>query len=249
MNILISGVTGAMGQVLVDVITDSKHQVVAGFANKSSDKFNFPVYTSLTEVKEEVDLVIDFSQPASLEVLLDYGKSNNIPLVIATTGYTPEEEEAIQKASDEIPILFSKNMSLGINMMEKIVHQLAHALPQFDIEIIEKHHRYKKDSPSGTAKMLVEAAKTGRSEDSPVLEGRSGHYDERVKNEIGVMAVRGGTIVGEHTVLFAGEDEVIEIKHSAQSKKVFANGALTAAEFLAEQAPGFYDMNDVLGGE
>lgn len=249
MNILISGVTGAMGQVLVDVITDSKHQVVAGFANKSSDKFNFPVYTSLTEVKEEVDLVIDFSQPASLEVLLDYGKSNNIPLVIATTGYTPEEEEAIQKASDEIPILFSKNMSLGINMMEKIVHQLAHALPQFDIEIIEKHHRYKKDSPSGTAKMLVEAAKTGRSEDSPVLEGRSGHYDERVKNEIGVMAVRGGTIVGEHTVLFAGEDEVIEIKHSAQSKKVFANGALTAAEFLAGRAPGFYDMNDVLGGE
>lgn len=249
MNILISGVTGAMGQVLVDLISDSKHRVVAGFANKSLEKFNFPVYTSLTDVEEEVDLVIDFSQPTSLKALLDYGKSNNIPLVIATTGYTDEEEQAIREASSEISILFAKNMSLGINMTEKIVEQLAHALPQFDIEIIEKHHRYKKDSPSGTAKMLVEAAKAGRSDESPVLEGRSGHYDERIKNEIGVMAVRGGTIVGEHTVLFAGEDEVIEIKHSAQSKKVFANGALTAAEFLVEQAPGLYDMNDVLGGE
>lgn len=249
MNILISGVTGAMGQVLVDLISDSRHQIVAGFANKSPEYFSFPVYSSLTEVEEEVDLVIDFSQPASLKALLDYGKSNTIPLVIATTGYTDEEEQEIREVSSEIPVLFAKNMSLGINMTEKIVEQLAHALPQFDIEIIEKHHRYKKDSPSGTAKMLVEAAKAGRSDESPVLEGRSGHYDERLKNEIGVMAVRGGTIVGEHTVLFAGEDEVIEIKHSAQSKKVFANGALTAAEFLVEQAPGLYDMNDVLGGE
>lgn len=249
MNILISGVTGAMGQVLIDLISDSKHQIVAGFANKSPEDFSFPVYSSLTDVEEEVDLVIDFSQPASLKALLDYGKSNTIPLVIATTGYTDEEEQAIREVSSEIPVLFAKNMSLGINMTEKIVEQLAHALPQFDIEIIEKHHRYKKDSPSGTAKMLVEAAKAGRSDESPVVEGRSGHYDERLKNEIGVMAVRGGTIVGEHTVLFAGEDEVIEIKHSAQSKKVFANGALTAAEFLMEQAPGLYDMNDVLGGE
>ncbi|MDO5457359.1 MAG: 4-hydroxy-tetrahydrodipicolinate reductase [Atopococcus tabaci] len=249
MNILISGVTGAMGQVLDELISDSKHQVVAGFANQRVENLHYPVYTSLEDVEEEVDLVIDFSQPTSLQALLDYGKSNNIPLVIATTGYTDEEEGAIREASSEIPILFAKNMSLGINMTEKIVEQLAHALPQFDIEIIEKHHRYKKDSPSGTAKMLVEAAKTGRNDESPVLEGRSGLYDERLKNEIGVMAVRGGTIVGEHTVLFAGEDEVIEIKHSAQSKKVFANGALTAAEFLVNQSPGLYDMNDVLGGE
>lgn len=248
MKLLISGVTGAMGQVLVDLISKREDmEVVAGFSGHESQDFDFPVYADLADVSEDVDMIIDFSQPTSLSPLLAYGKANKIPLVIATTGYNDQEEAAIEEISADLPILFAKNMSLGINMMEKVVEALSQALPNFDIEIVEKHHRYKKDSPSGTAKMLVEAAKSGRDYENTVLEGRSGHYDDRPTSEIGVSAVRGGTIVGDHAVIFAGEDEVLEISHHAQSKAIFASGALQAAQFLEDQDVGLYDMNDVLG--
>lgn len=250
MNILLSGATGAMGHTVTDLLEDSEEAtIVAGYATETTDQYDYPVYETLAEVSEEVDVVIDFSSPDFLETLLQYGKENEAGLVLATTGYSEEQEQAIEEASKEVPIVYSRNMSLGVNVLEIITKQLASMLPGFDIEIVEKHHRYKKDSPSGTALMLYDAANEGREGKLQSLEGRAGNYEERPDSEVGISAIRGGTIVGEHTVIYAGEDEVVEIKHSAQSKKIFANGARQAARFLFEQTDGLYTMDDVLMGE
>lgn len=249
MKILLSGATGKMGHMITDLLRNSEqHQIVAGFAAELDSELPYPVYLDLAEVEQpsQIDVIIDFSNPASLNTLLDFGVANKLPLVIASTGYTAEQEAAIRAASEKIAILHAKNMSLGVNVMEIMVEQLASMLKNFDIEIIEKHHRYKVDSPSGTAKMLFDAANQGRSNSMIELDGRAGIYEGRAKNEIGISAIRGGTIVGEHSVIFAGEDEIIEIKHTANSRKVFANGAIQAAEFVAEQPAGFYNMDDVL---
>lgn len=249
MKVIISGATGAMGQVLADCLRGMEdHELVGGYAEEANHEADYLIVDCFEDLEEQADVLIDFSLPATLEAVLDYGLAKQLPLVIATTGYSEEEEDKIQQASQSIPIFFAKNMSVGINMMEKMLEELSRVLQDFDIEIVEKHHRYKKDSPSGTAKMLVKACQQGRPSLDQVVEGRSGHYEGRPREEIGVSAVRGGTIVGEHSAIFAGEDEVIEVTHTAQSKKVFAHGAIQAAEFLITQEPGFYSMNDLLGG-
>lgn len=250
MKILLSGATGKMGYVVTDLLKDSKqHQIVAGFAADVDSTLSYPIYLDLAELEEtqEIDVIIDFSSPESLTNLLKFGLENNIPLVIASTGYTDAQEQEIRDAALKIPILHAKNMSLGVNVMEIMVEQLAAMLKNFDIEIIEKHHRYKVDSPSGTAKMLFEAVNKGRNESLTELDGRAGIYEGRPQNEVGISAVRAGTIVGEHSVIFAGDDEIVEIKHTANSRRIFANGAVSAAEFIVQQTAGFYDMDNVLG--
>ncbi|NLJ94286.1 MAG: 4-hydroxy-tetrahydrodipicolinate reductase [Clostridiaceae bacterium] len=249
MKILMSGATGKMGRMIFQMLEQSKqHQIIAGFAVELDEKLPFPIYLNLEECQEtdEIEMIIDFSSPNSLADLLNFALANKKPIILASTGYSAEQEEQIKKASKSIPILHSKNMSLGINVMQMLVERMAAALSDFDIEIIEKHHRYKKDSPSGTAKMLFESVNKGRDNKLTELDGRAGMYDSREINEVGVSALRGGTIVGEHSVIFAGEDEILEIKHTANSRAIFANGAIKAAEFLLDQKPGFYTMNDVL---
>ena len=249
MNIFLSGATGKMGQMLTDLAKNSdKYEIVAGFAAELDEASAYPIYLDLHECQEvnQIDVIIDFSSADSLTPLLEFALQHKIPIVIASTGFTHKQETQIREAAQRIPVLHAKNMSLGVNVMQVLVEDLAAMLPEFDIEIVEKHHRYKVDSPSGTAKMLYESANKGREDKLVALEGRAGIYDGRKTNEVGISSLRGGTIVGEHSVIFAGEDEVIEVKHISNSRAVFANGALKAAEFIIEQTAGFYDMNDVL---
>ncbi len=249
MNILLSGATGRMGHIVAGYVAgQAKHKIIAGYAAEEEAGLGFPVYLDLADCKETeaVDLIIDFSAASSLNKLLAFALANKLPIVVASTGFSDDQEEEIRRAAQEIPVLHAKNMSLGINVMEGLVKEMASKLTGFDIEIIEKHHRGKKDSPSGTAKMLFEAANLGRSGSLKALNGRAGDYASRPTNEVGISAIRGGTIVGEHSVIFAGQDEILEIKHTANSRLIFASGAVRAAEFLLEQPAGFYDMSDVL---
>lgn len=246
MKILLSGATGQMGKAITEVIAShNTDQIVAGFAKDVNDTLPYPVYNHL-DISEEIDVIVDFSSPAALRELLDFAISKNIGIVLASTGYTDEDVSIIKHASAKIPILYSGNLSLGVNVMQIIAEKLASMLEDFDIEIVEKHHRYKVDSPSGTAKMLFEAVNKGRDNKLNALQGRDGFYSERPVSEVGISSLRGGNIVGEHTVYYCGEDEVIELKHIAASKKIFANGAIKAARFLINRAPGLYNMNDVL---
>lgn len=246
MKILLSGAGGQMGITLAGIIKNKEGmEVVAGVSDRPV-KVDFTVYSSFKDVKEKADAVIDFSSPVVLEQLLDYCIKNNTPAVVCTTGYSKEQEQKIKDTSKNIPIVYSGNMSLGINVMEYVVEQMAKLLADFDIEIVEKHHNLKKDAPSGTAKMLFDSANKGRKNSLTRLDGRAGFYDNRDKNEVGISAIRGGNIVGEHTVIFAGDDEVLEITHRASSKKIFANGAIKAALFLQEKENGLYNMNDCL---
>lgn len=249
MNILLSGATGRMGHMVAGYVAgQAKHKIIAGYAAEEEEGLGFPVYLDLAECREResIDLIIDFSAAASLSKLLSFALANQLPIVIASTGFSDEQEAEIRQAAEKIPVLHAKNMSLGINVMEDLVKEMAGKLTGFDIEIIEKHHRGKKDSPSGTAKMLFEAANLGRGGSLKALNGRAGDYDSRPDNEVGISAIRGGTIVGEHSVIFAGQDEILEIKHTANSRLIFASGAVRAAEFLLGQPAGFYDMSDVL---
>ena len=194
---------------------------------------------------EKGDVIVDFSHYSRLDTLLDYAVTNELPLVIATTGYSDEILKKIEDSSKKIPILLSSNMSLGINLLQDILEKITPILyPNYDIELIEKHHNKKIDSPSGTAKTLLEVMK--KSIDDVIEEkyGRVG-MEKREKNEIGVHSLRGGTIVGEHSVLFCGNDEIIELKHTALSKKIFAEGALQGAKFIIGKEPGLYSMKDI----
>lgn len=246
LKILLSGASGQMGKVISQTVKNKDDlKIVCGFARESYET-SFPVYTSLDDVKEDVDVLIDFSGAGALDSIINYAEEINIPLVLASTGYTEEQESKIHDLSENLPILYSRNMSLGVNVMESIAEKMASMLSDFDIEIIEKHHNLKKDSPSGTAKMLFEAVDKGRNNTLNELDGRSGFYNERPKNEVGISSIRAGNIVGEHTIIFAGEDEVIELTHKASSKKIFANGALKAASFIVNEKAGLYTMQDVL---
>lgn len=245
LRIILGGYDGQMGRVIKEVLDPDKYQIVAGISLEKGNE-EVPVYENPKEIKEEADLIIDFSAPSALEGILAYGLDKKIPLVLAATGYTDEDYEKIRKASNQIPILSSGNMSLGVNVMEAIAEKMAAMLEGFDIEIVERHHRYKKDSPSGTAKMLFEAVNKGRDESLEELDGRRGFYDQRPPSEVGISAIRGGNIVGDHTIIFAGQDEVLELTHKASSKKIFALGALKAGNFIVDQGSGLYSMKDVL---
>jgi 4-hydroxy-tetrahydrodipicolinate reductase len=249
LNILLSGVSGAMGKTLQEVIgaaTDT--QIVAGFDSNERLDLSFPVYTNLDACHEKIDVIIDFSHFKAFSTIFNFAKNHAIPIVIATTGLSDNDLALINKASQDFPIFKTANMSLGINILAKALKDISNQLESdFDIEIIEKHHNKKIDAPSGTALLLANAVNAGLTEKKDYIYGRSGRNSKRQDSEIGIHAIRGGTIPGEHTVIFAGNDEIIEFKHSALSKKVFADGALKAAKFIIGKTSGLYDMSMLLG--
>lgn len=246
MKILLVGATGGMGKTVTEVCNNIENfEIVAGVGISTGEKFPYPLYQEFDDIKEKIDVILDFSNHNLITSILDYAKQENKPLVIATTGYTEEQVQEIHDASKIVPIFFTGNMSIGVNILLSVVENLSRGLSDFDIEIIEKHHNLKKDAPSGTAKMLFDAANRGRDNTLVEQDGREGTNLSREKNEVGVHSVRGGTIVGEHTVIFAGVDETIEITHKAQSKKVFAMGAVKACKFIEGKESGIYNMKDI----
>lgn len=237
-----------MGQAIEKLVSGMDDcKIVAGFDVADSLKSSFPVFANPMDCDVHADAVIDFSHPSCLGNLLEYAKKTHTPLVVATTGLSPKQQEEMKEASKEVGIFFSANMSLGINLLLDLVSRATKLLgDSFDIEVIEKHHNQKLDAPSGTALMIADKIKESMSEEAEYVYDRHAVRQKRQKNEIGLHAVRGGTIVGEHEVLFCGQDEVIEIKHSAASREVFAAGAIRAAKFVAEKPAGFYNMQDLV---
>lgn len=245
-KIILVGASGAMGETVAELVSKSlEYQIVAGIAEKEEEG-NFPIYDSFSKIKEEADVIIDFSSRDLLDPILAYAKGNNLKLVLATTGYTDEDFKKIDEASEKIALVQSGNYSIGINIMLKVAKDLAGLLDDFDIEIVEAHHKYKKDAPSGTAKMLFSAVNEGR--DGKLVEkyDRFSENKAREKNEVGMSSLRAGTISGDHMVVFAGEDEVLSLSHHAASKKIFAKGALKAASFIVGKEKGRYQISDVL---
>lgn len=241
MNIVICG-TGSMSKAIEDIVSKIPEYQVLDIVGSSKEN----LYERLDSIDKKVDVVIDFSNYNNIEPLISYAIKHKTPLVIATTGLSDDLVAKINLASKQIPICYSANMSLGVNVLYEAIKLVSKALDaSFDIELIEKHHNQKLDAPSGTAKYLLEAILEGKEEALDVIYGRQG-LKQREANEIGVHAIRGGTIVGEHEVIFAGDDEIIEIKHTALSKRLFAKGSIYAAEFVAMQKNGLYSMRDVL---
>jgi len=248
-KIIISGCNGHMGRVVESLCAaDPDIEVVAGFDILGNADHTFPVFTSPALFQGEADAVIDFSSPAALDGLLDFAKARKIPLVLATTGFTPEQVAQIGAAALEVPLFRSANMSLGINVLLELVKKAANVLgDSYDIEIVERHHRRKVDAPSGTALMIADAAASACGHETEYVYERNSVRRPRDKREIGISAVRGGTIVGEHEIIFAGHDEVMEIKHTALSREIFAQGAVEAAKFMSGiTAPGLYDMSQLV---
>ncbi|MDR0581902.1 MAG: 4-hydroxy-tetrahydrodipicolinate reductase [Prevotellaceae bacterium] len=232
---------GKMGQVVAQTIAETTNVELTAIAGKMPDA---DVYAELSAIDAPFDCLIDFSHHSNIEKILRYALTHQKPLVICTTGFNASQEEQIKTAAKRLPIVYAQNMSMGVNVMMNAVRNMSAALGNaFDVELIEAHHNLKEDAPSGTAKMLLSAIH--HMEDKTVVYGREGHR-KREKNEIAVHAVRGGTIAGVHTVLFAGADEIIEIKHTALSKRIFADGAIRAAQFVVTQPAGLYGMTDVL---
>lgn len=246
MKVIIGGATGTMGTVLVDLINGTHNDItiVAGVSKGKENNFSFPLYNNFSDIEEKADIIIDFSHHRGTYDLVNYCQKSNTSVVIATTGHTQEELNAINFLSENVGVLYSGNYSLGVNVLVELVNQASKLLEGYDIEVIEKHHNKKVDAPSGTAKMLVNAVENNDAYNK--VYGRVGD-SKREEKEIGIHAVRGGTIVGEHTVIFAGEDEVIEIKHTALSKRMFAKGAVKGAYWLLDKNKGLYSMKDVLG--
>lgn len=245
-DVLVCGIGGKMGASVCEVIdVDGGVQVVCGVDTKTPE-LKIPVYKAFGKIAESVDVIIDFSSPSVLYSQLEWAKTKHIPVILATTGYSEDDLKYIEKCSEEIAIFKTANFSVGVNLLVKLVREAAEALgDSFDIEIIEKHHRLKADAPSGTAIMLAESANSAFDSKKKYLNGRNGAVCKR-GDEIGIHAVRGGTIVGEHEVMFAGEDEIITLAHSARSKKVFAAGAVRAAKWIIGKPPGLYNMSDIL---
>lgn len=248
-NIAICGANGKMGKTIYSCVSDRDDcTVVAGIDLYTEQYADFPIVDSPAKLPVKPDVIIDFSNPASLDGLLDYCLSTGVPLVVASTGYSEEQIAKIKKAAQQIPVFFTFNMSLGINLLVQLAKKAAAVLGgQFDIEIVEKHHNQKIDAPSGTAIMLANAINETLDNSKHYVYDRHSRRQKREKSEIGMHAIRGGTIVGEHDVIFAGHDEVITLSHSAASKTVFAEGSINAAVFLKDQEPGLYDMSAVLG--
>ena len=249
-KVVICGASGKMGGFVArSAIEDGDFQIIAGI-DKVNNGQDFPIYSKFDNLKEKPDVLIDFSHPALLDDLLDYSVNNNVPVVIATTGYNDAALQKIKDASNKIPVFFTFNMSLGVNLICSLAKKAAGILGNaFDVEIIEKHHNQKIDAPSGTAIMLANAVNSVFDDKMNYEYDRHSKRTKRTKNEIGIHSIRGGTIVGEHDVIFAGHDEVITISHSAQSKEVFAVGSVRAAKFLYDKSAGLYDMNSILSFE
>lgn len=246
LNMMLCGCGGRMGAAVIAAAKESGDRVIAGVDINPAADSPFPIFSTPDEFVGHADVIVDFSHHSALPALLTYATRTKTPLVVCTTGHTEEELAAMQAASKEVPVFFSRNMSLGINLLISLCRRAAAALgTDFDIEIIEKHHNKKLDAPSGTALMIADALTEGAS-NRPYVYDRHAERRQRAKGEIGLHAVRGGTIVGEHEVLFCGKDEVITLSHSAASREVFATGALRAAHFMAGKSAGFYNMDDVV---
>ncbi len=246
MNILLNGALGKMGSEIIKASNGLENfNIVCGFDIEEKN-IGFPVYNDINKIKEDVDIIIDFSVPIATFKILEYARNNKVPVVIATTGFSKEELEKIEEISKEIPIFRSANMSFKVNLMANILENIAKTMEDTDIEIIETHHNRKIDSPSGTAILLADSINNGLENKKEYTFDRMQKREKRQKNEIGFSSIRGGNIVGEHQVIFFGENDCIEITHRAYSRGLFAEGALKAAEFLMGKVPGLYDMKSMI---
>ncbi len=247
-RIILSGACGRMGRVIADIVSQREDcQIVAGIDLVTVPYADFPIFKDPFSCTVEADVIIDFSNPMLIGNLLTYAKNQKLPLVIATTGFNPDQTSEIKTSSKQIPVFFSFNMSLGVNLLVELAKKAASVLgQQFDIEIIEKHHNQKLDAPSGTAMMIANAINETVGGNLEYVYDRHTERKKRGKRELGIHAVRGGTIVGEHEVIFAGRDEVITLSHSAGSREIFAVGAVNAAVYLAGREPGLYTMSDLV---
>ena len=249
-NIMMHGCNGKMGQVISEIVkNDIQAQIIAGVDKMDNRENDYPVFTDINQCELEVDVIIDFAVAPAVDELLEYAKSRKIPVVLCTTGLSDEQLKKVEEYSKEVAILRSANMSLGINTL---IHLLKDATKVFapagyDIEIIEQHHNQKVDAPSGTALALADAINEAANNEYTYVYDRTNRREKRPEKEIGMSVVRGGTIVGVHDVMFAGTDEVIEIRHTAYSKAVFGKGSVEAAKYLKGKEPRLYNMSDVIG--
>ena len=248
-KVIMHGCNGKMGQVITRLAAaDPELAIVAGVDARAQALNDYPVFGDISECDVEADVVIDFSNASAVDHLLDWCQEKQMPVILCTTGLSGEQLQRVEEAAGRTAVLKSANMSLGMNLLMKLLQDAAKVLaPEgFDMEIVERHHNQKVDAPSGTAIALADALNGALEGGYEYVYDRSGQRKKRDSHEIGISAVRGGTIVGEHEVIFAGEDEVIEFKHTAYSKALFAKGAVAAAKFLAGKGPGRYDMSDVI---
>jgi 4-hydroxy-tetrahydrodipicolinate reductase len=249
-RIILRGCNGRMGQVITELLkNDDQAEIVAGVDIYETTGNGYPVYTSFSACKTEADVIIDFASPDKMDKMLQYSEKNNVPIVLCTTGLSPDDQKNVEKTSKKVAIFRSANMSLGCNILAKVLKSITAVLAEsdFDIEIVEKHHNQKLDAPSGTALMLADVMNEALDQEYSYKYDRSGDHVKRPKKEIGISAVRGGTIVGEHEIIFAGIDEVIEFKHTAYSRAIFAKGAIQAAKYMNGKPAGMYQMSDVIG--
>ena len=249
-KIIMHGCNGHMGQVISDIVEkDPDAEIVAGIDIADQGKNSYPVFTDIDACQTEADAIIDFSSAKATDKLLEYSAARQIPVVLCSTGLSEEQLAKVEETSRKVAVLKSANMSLGINTLLKLVQDAARVLAAagFDMEIVEKHHRLKVDAPSGTALALADSLNEAMDNKYHYVYDRSQKREKRDAKEIGISAVRGGTIVGEHEVIFAGQDVVIEFKHTAYSKAIFGKGAVEAAKFIAGKPAGRYDMSDVIG--
>ncbi len=247
LRVILSGCNGKMGRVITDIVNARNDiSIVAGVDLDVSLNGPFPVFNKFSDISVQADVIIDFSHPSVLNSLLEFAKENNLPAVISTTGFSAEQTEKIKEYAKKIPIFFSFNMSLGINILAELARKAAAVLEGFDIEIIEKHHNQKIDAPSGTAILLANEINAELGGGMEYTYDRHSVREKRKANEIGFHSVRGGTIVGEHEIVFAGRDEVITLSHSAASKDVFAVGSVNAALFLKDKPAGLYSMKELV---
>lgn len=247
-NVLINGCNGKMGKEIAKQVSKTVNMyVIAGVDILDLGDNKFPVYNNVYDIKEEINVIIDFSVPKATMNILEFANKKHIPIVIATTGFSNEEKEKILEYSKNIPIFQSANMSLGINLMIKLLEQISRVLKDgYDIEIVEKHHRNKIDAPSGTALMLADSIKNSLENEVYYEYNRQAKREKRNNNEIGIHSIRGGNIVGNHSVSFIGENESLEIVHDVTSRSVFAEGAVKAAEYITYKENGMYSMKDLV---
>ncbi|MCM1064448.1 MAG: 4-hydroxy-tetrahydrodipicolinate reductase [Eubacterium sp.] len=248
-RIIMNGCNGKMGQVISSLVAaDDETVMAAGIDTRTDGHELYPVFMDINDCDIEADCLIDFSTASAVDKMLDYCMEKKLPCVLCTTGLGEQQLQKVKEASGQIPVLRSANMSLGINLLLKLLKDAAGVLAPagFDMEILEKHHNLKLDAPSGTALALADSINEELGGEYEYVYDRSSRREKRPRKEIGISAVRGGTIVGEHDVLFAGPDEVITFSHTAYSRAVFGKGAVQAAKFLAGKTPGMYDMSDVI---
>ncbi len=249
-RIILCGACGKMGGNVLSLLESDNDAVAVCGVDLYPKEIGIPVYKNFSSIQEDADVIIDFSSAENLQERLEYAKTHNLGIVLASTGFTSEDLAMIDEYAKSVAIFKTANLSLGVNVMQALCKLTAQALgDNFDVEIIERHHNLKKDAPSGTALMLADSVNEAFNNTKEYIDGRSGMVGARKKSEIGMHAVRGGTIVGEHEVMFAGEDEIITITHSARSKRVFATGAIQASKFLCGKSAGKYEMKDLLAEE